>query len=298
MVKRSRKPKSGTSRTRAATRERSGWKGNFSFGLVTFAIEAFNALDRSGSDIHFNQLHKECHNRIRYQKVCPVHGPIDNDEIVSGYEHRKGKYIEIDPEELTALRSERERALTIDAFVSPEIVDPLYFDGRMYYLLPAGTAAEESYAVITAAMEQEERYAIGRIVFSGKDQIVLIRPLEKLLHMAMLNYHAEIRPATKVAAGLKSHVDARQAKLARTLVREWSDDEFDFTQYEDTHREKIQELIAAKVEGQELVVPEEEEEEPATINLMEALKQSLKQSRLAAKRPAKGKTQKRAKRSA
>lgn len=296
MVKRSRKPKSGTTRSKAAARERSGWKGNFSFGLVTFAIEAFNALDRRGSDIHFNQLHKECHNRIRYQKVCPVHGPIDNDEIVSGYEHRKGKYIEIDPDELTALRTQRERALTIDAFVSPEIVDPLYFDGRMYYLLPAGSAAEESYAVITKAMEQEERYAIGRIVFSGKDQIVLIRPLENLLHMAMLNYHAEIRPASKVAAGLKSQVDTRQAKLARTLVREWSDDEFDFSQYEDTYREKIQELIAAKVKGQELVVPEEEEE-PATINLMEALKQSLK-SRPAAKRPAKGKTQKRAKRSA
>ena len=140
MAKRQQKTPSGTSGTSA----RSGWTGNFSFGLVTFAVEAFNALDRSESDIHFNQLHEKCHSRIRYQKVCPVHGPVENDEIVSGYEHRKGKYIEIDPEELSALRTERERALTIDAFVSPETVDPLYFDGRMYYLLPAGSGAEES----------------------------------------------------------------------------------------------------------------------------------------------------------
>jgi DNA end-binding protein Ku len=294
MAKRKKKPASNTS----AARARAGWKGNLSFGLVTFPVEAFNALDRSASDIHFNQLHEKCHSRIRYQKVCPVHGPVENDEIVSGYEHRKGKYIEIDPEELTALRTERERALTIDAFVSPETVDPLYFDGRMYYLLPAGSGAEESYAVIMTAMEQEKRYAIGRVVFSGKDQIVLVRPVDGVLHMAMLNFHAEIRPAAKVAAGLKSSVDSRQSKLARTLVREWSDDKFDFSQYEDTYREKVQELIAAKVKGHELVAPEEKDDEPATINLMDALKKSLKQSRPATKRAAKTKSSKRPARSA
>ncbi len=294
MAKRQKKPTSVTSKTK----ERSGWKGNFSFGLVTFPVEAFNALDRSESDIHFNQLHAKCHSRIRYQKVCPVHGPVENDEIVSGYEHRKGKYIEIEPEELTALRTERERALTIDAFVSPETVDPLYFDGRMYYLMPVGSGAEESYAVIMTAMEQEKRYAVGRVVFSGKDQIVLIRPVEGVLQMAMLNYHAEIRPAAKIGAALKSRVDSRQAKLARTLVREWSDDDFDFSQYEDTYREKVQELIAAKLKGHQLVAPADEEDEPATINLMDALKKSLKQSRPATKRPAKTKSPKRPSRSA
>ena len=137
--------------------------------------------------------------------------------------------------------------------------------------------------MITTAMEQEKRYAVGRVVFSGKDQIVLIRPVDGVLHMAMLNYHAEIRPAAKIGVGLKSRVDARQAKLARTLVREWSDDDFDFSRYEDTYREKVQELIAAKVKGHELVAPEEVEDEPATISLMDALKKSLKQARPAKK---------------
>src|SRR5687767_11946689 len=81
---------------------RASWKGNITFGLVSFEVEAFNALDRDRSDIHFNQLHAECHNRIHYEKVCPVHGAVSNDEIVSGYEYKKGKYIEIDSEELDA----------------------------------------------------------------------------------------------------------------------------------------------------------------------------------------------------
>src|SRR5687767_13239378 len=87
---------------------RASWKGNLSFGLVSFPIEAYNALDRAESDIHFHQLHAECHRRIRYQKVCPVHGEVSQDEIVSGYEYRKGRYVEVESDELEALRTERE----------------------------------------------------------------------------------------------------------------------------------------------------------------------------------------------
>ena len=148
-----------------------GWQGLLTFGLVSFPVEAYNALNPQGSAIHFHQLHAKCHSRINYKKVCPIHGEVSNNEIVSGYEYAKGEYIEVKPEELEALRSESDRALKIDAFVSPETVDPLYFDGRMYYLTPAGSASEEPYTVIAEAMAQENRYGVGHLVFSGKDQI-------------------------------------------------------------------------------------------------------------------------------
>jgi DNA end-binding protein Ku len=256
-------------------KRRASWQGQLSFGLVSFEVEAFNAIDRSGSDIHFHQLHAECHSRIRYQKVCPVHGEVTNDEIVSGYEHRKGQYVEVDPAELDELRTDRDRALTIDAFVSPDAVDPLYFDGRMYYLLPASAASEEPYSVIVTAMEREERNAVGRVVFSGKDQLVLLRPLERVLHMAMLNYDAEIHPPETLATSLKRPSrQSRQVRLAQTLIREWADDKFDFGRYEDPYRERVGELIAAKVKGRELVTPDEEEL-PDVVNLMDALKKSV-----------------------
>lgn len=257
-------------------KRRASWQGQLTFGLVSFGVEAFNAINREGSDIHFHQLHEPCHSRIRYQKVCPVHGEVSNDEIVSGYEHRKGKYVEVDPHELDELRSERERALTIDAFIPPESVDPLYFDGRMYYLLPDGAGSEDPYNVIVTAMEREERYAVGRIVFSGKDQIVLLRPLQRLLHMAMLNYDAEIQRPDQVASSLKRPSGlTRQVRLAQTLIRESSDDRFDFAQYEDPYRERVEELIDAKIKGREIVTPEEEEEPPQVVNLMDALKKSV-----------------------
>src|SRR5688572_12481894 len=113
-------------RKQAPRGPRASWKGNLSFGLVSFPVQAFNAINREGSDIHFHQLHAQCHRRIRYVKVCPEHGEVTQDEIVSGYEYKKNKYVEIDPEELDAVRTARERALTIDAFVEPDAVDPLY----------------------------------------------------------------------------------------------------------------------------------------------------------------------------
>lgn len=263
-----------------STGERPSWKGQLNFGLVSFAVEAFNALNRQQSDVHFHQLHAKCHSRIRYQKVCPVHGEVSNDEIVSGYEVSKGKYVEFDPEELDKLRTESEKALSIDTFIPPETIDPLYFDGRMYYLLPANTGSREAFSVVVTAMEREGQYGVGRIVMSGKDQIVLLRPMDGLLHMAMLNYSAEIRPATemKVTTAKAGKDQAKQLKIAQSLIQQWTDDKFDFAQYKDDYKERVEKLIASKVKGRKVEAPKEEAEEPVTLNLMEALQKSLAKS--------------------
>jgi DNA end-binding protein Ku len=257
------------------SKQRASWRGNLSFGLVSFPVQAFNARDREHGDIHFHQLHAECHRRVRYEKVCPIHGTLTSDEIVSGYEYRPGKYVEFDSEELDALRTEAERSLVIDAFVEPDTIDPIYFDGRMYYLAPDGPAAEEPYAVMVEALEREGRHGVGQVVFSGKDQLALVRPLEGVLHMAMLNYDEEIRRPREVVAMAKQHrLGGRKVQLAQTLVRNWFTSDFDFTEYDDRYREKLQDLIDAKIEGRELVVPEEQET-PEVINLMDALKKSI-----------------------
>lgn len=278
-TKTAKKSRGGTSRA--------SWKGHLNLGLVSFLVEAFNALDRSGSDIHFHQLHASCHSRIRYQKVCPRHGEVDQDEIVSGYEYEKGHYVEVDAEELDSLRTESDRSFKVDAFVPVETIDPLYFDGRMYYLLPAGSAAQEAYAVIVAAMEREERCGVGRMVFSGKNQLAMIRPLSGLLHLAMLNYSEEIRPPEAMAARLESPTGiARQLKLAQSLIREWSDEDFDFDEYRDTYRDELKALIDSKIRGREIVAPKEPKSAPKTINLMDALKESLSSGR-PSRKPAK-----------
>jgi DNA end-binding protein Ku len=260
---------------------RATWKGQLRFGLVSFAVEAINVHAAERGDIHFHQLHDECHSRIRYQKVCPVHGQVTNNEIISGYEYEKGKYVEIDADELDELRSDKERSLSIDNFVASDEIDPLYLDGRMYFLVPAATESIEPYQVLVKAMEHRKRYGVGHVVFSGKDQIVLVRPKDGVLMMAMLNYAAEIRePGDLGAVGTDHKVAARTMKLAEDLIDSWTDRKFDFAAYEDKYRHRLEELIADKIAGREVVTPAEEEEAPV-INLMDALKRSMAKSRSA-----------------
>lgn len=276
-------------RTKAAAAShgsrRASWTGNLAFGLVSFPVNAFNALNREQSDIHFHQLHAGCHRRIQYQKVCPVHGELSSDEIVSGYEFRKGKYVEITPEELDSVRTDKDRALVIDTFIDPTIVDPVYFDGRMYYLLPSTTAATEPYAVMVQAMSRENRYGIGNVVMFGKEQLAMVRAVEGVMHLIMLNFDEEIRPPRDVKQQLTAtRPAARQVTLARTLIRNWFKQKFDFTQYDDEYRKRVERLIKNKVAGKDVVTPEEPEQETEVINLMDALKRSLQGDKAASAR--------------
>jgi DNA end-binding protein Ku len=263
-----------------APKQRSSWRGMLRFGLVVFPVEAFNAHARGQGPIAFHQLHATCHSGIHYQKVCPVHGEVSNDEIVSGYEYRPGEYVEFEPEELDNLRSEKERALTIDAFISPRDLDAIYFDGRMYFLAPAGEEAKEPYVVLVRAMEHLERNGVGEIVFSGRKEVVLVRPYAGSLQMAMLNYATEIEqpPAAKP---MKVAANAKTMKLAEELIENYTYDHFDFAHYVDRYEEELRKLIEAKLHGQKIVAPKEEEE-PEVYNLMDALRRSMAQTK---KRP-------------
>ena len=177
-------------RGKARSKFRASWRGQLRFGLVSFEVQAVNAEIKENAEVHFHLLHEPDHQRIHYAKVCPKHGEVPNDEIVEGYEYAKDKYVEFDKEELDVLRTEEEKALTIDAFVSSAEIDPIYFDGRMYYLLPTGANASEPYALLEAAMEKKNRWGIGQVVFSGREQLAIVRPLDGVLTMAMLSYDA------------------------------------------------------------------------------------------------------------
>lgn len=262
---------------KAAPKFRASWRGNVSFGLVSFPVHAVNAFNSQGSDYHFHQIHARCHRRIEHRKVCPVHGEVSNEEIVSGYEIKKGRYVEIEPEELDALRTEKERSLAIDAFVAPDEIDPVYYDGRMYYLAPDNASAMEPYVVLAEAMEQAGKYGVGQVVFSGKEQIALLRVIDGVLHLAMLNYEPEIRSPREVVVLKQPTGKAAKVKLAQTLIKHWSPRDFDFSDYEDTYRQKVKELIAAKSRGKVIQPPPEPEEGEEIVSFMDALKKSLHQ---------------------
>lgn len=256
-------------------RERASWRGTLRFGLVAFPVQAFNALYPQQGHVSFHQLHAQCHSRIRYEKTCPIHGPIDNSEIVSGYEYARGKYVEISDEELDELRTEKEKSLTLDNFVLAEEIDPIYFDGRMYYLAPKGDEALEPYAVFLAALAKQERVGVGTVVFSGREHIALVRPMDHVLHLALLNYKNEVKTPADAEVPLPTvRTSDKKVKLAEQLIESMVEGKFELGRYTDTYEQKIEEYITAKLEDREVVKPSAEE--PAeVINLMDALRKSV-----------------------
>lgn len=258
---------------------RSSWDGYLKLSLISVPIRAFTATVPGGGDIHFHQLHKDCGQRIKYQKVCPVHGEVSKEEIVAGYEYEKGRYVEIAPEEKAALPQENDQAINIDVFTTSEELDPRYFSGKTYYLLPDGPAGQKPYALLHHVMKDKNCQAIATVVMSGHDETVLLRPLDKLLTMTVLYYSEQIKQPDAFEEELvEQKLSVQELKLASTLVDASTADKFDFSHYKDHYTERTAKLVEAKLAGKK---PEaaHKEKGPGVINLMEALRQSLDQAR-------------------
>jgi DNA end-binding protein Ku len=121
---------------------RPAWSGFLRLSLVSVPVQGYATLNPGDGEIHLNQLHKKCHSRIRYKKVCPIHGEVPNDEIVMGYEFAKDQYVEVEDSERKQARTKSDKAIDIESFVPIEAVNPIYLEGRSYYLLPDGNAGQ------------------------------------------------------------------------------------------------------------------------------------------------------------
>lgn len=262
---------------------RSVWKGYVRFSLVSIPVKAYTAAASGGGKISLNQLHKDCGARIRYQKVCPVHGEVKADEIVSGYEFAKDQYVTVEPDELSKIRSKSDKTIGIEAFVAADAVEPRYYTGRMLYLVPDGPVAKKPYAMLRQVLEQEGKVAFATGIFSNRDQVMVIRPQGKLLGATFLSYAEEVRSPAEFEPEVPDvEVEKKELDLARTLVAQLSEEKFEFAKYADQYDAALTKLIEAKVAGKEIIAPPEEEE-PQVINLMEALQKSLDAAKAKAK---------------
>lgn len=254
---------------------RTSWEGYLKLDLLAVPVKAYNAAASGGGKIGFHLIHAKCHGRIRYKKVCPVHGEVPNDEIVSAYEVAKGQYVVVDPDDRKKLRPVDDKAITIDTFIRPGDLDPIYYGDRSYYLVPDGRVAEKPYVVLQRVMAEQDRYAVARIILSGREQIVLVRPVEGLLAMTVLNYDETVKKPAEFAGDVPEVTAApKEMHLAESLVEASTTEHFDFAQYRDEYTGNLVNLLESKAKGKK-VVRERREEEPVVVNLMEALRKSL-----------------------
>jgi len=246
--------------------------GNISFGLVSIPVKLFTAT-RSRA-VSFNLLHAKDLSRIQQKIYCPVDDAlIDRGELVRGFEFEKGRYVTFTDEELKKLEARNEHAIDITEFLPLERVDPVYFE-ESYYLGSEANAAK-AYRLLADAMSQSGRVALGRFTMRGKEHLVLIRPYGKGLMLHTVYYSDEVRAAEDVDQAENEPVRDAELTLAKRLIDELTEKEFDPSKYHDNYRERVLEVAQQKIAGEQITEAPPEQRRGQVIDLMSALKASL-----------------------
>jgi len=254
---------------------RCAWSGYFKLSLVTVPVRVYTAISTT-EKITFNQLHKNCHQRIRQKLVCPVHGEVAREDLVKGYEYAADKFVILNETDLEAVRLETTSTIELVQFIRPEELNPMFLDAP-YYLGPDGPVAEEGFGVLWEAMRRTKRIGIGRVVLSGKEKLVALKPLSKGFVFFTLRYVTEVRPATAYFEDLSEQpVDTTQVALAQKLI-ETKSCALDLASFTDRYQAALLEVIKAKVDGTEPVLSPRNGTSQI-ISLMQALRQSVGQT--------------------
>jgi DNA end-binding protein Ku len=255
------------------------WNGSISFGLVNIPVGLALATKPAArqSDVSFRQLHRECMTPIKQKRWCEVHDrEVERDEIVKGWEVSKGEFVLVEEADLEAIMQvDDSKTIAITRFVDASEVDPVFFD-RTYYLAPAReAAAQRPYVLLLRAMQETGKAGLGRFVRQGAEHLCLIRPkgdalaLETMFLAEDVNSQAEIEEAV---AG--SEVKEAELGLAQQVI-DSLEGEFDPGELTSEYRQNLKQMLEAKLDGQEIVKPEPEEEAPPVVDLMDALKKSV-----------------------
>ena len=270
---------------------RSLWNGAIRFGLVNVPIKVYGAS--SSKQIRFRELHVKDAAPLEHRRVCAKEDKeVPFEEVVRGYETSPGRYVVLTKDEIQAPARERGKTIDLEDFVPADQIDPIFYD-TPYWLGPQGDA-DAAYAVLRDALERTGLVGIGRFALRTREQLVALYPVDGALRISTMRFHDEvIEPDDLDIPQPSKTVTDREAKMADALVSSLRT-EFDPSEYDDTYRERVLEVVEAKAQGKQIVAPAAAQESAET-DLMALLEQSVSGARKTKKPKAKARSGSKAK---
>jgi DNA end-binding protein Ku len=254
---------------------RSIWKGALSFGLVSIPVKMYSATQ--SNDVAFHQVHAADGGRIRYKRVCELDGEeVRYEDIGKGYELPTGETVILTDDDFDNLPLPTTRAVDVVEFVPAEQVDPIYFN-KSYFLEPDAHGLKP-YVLLRDALAESDRVAVVKVALRQRESLATLRVRDGVLVLETMFWPDEIRPAE--FSFLDEDVDVRpqELKMAESLIETMTGD-FDPEQFTDEYREALEQVITAKIEGRELVAPQEPKAKGEVVDLMAALQASVESAR-------------------
>jgi DNA end-binding protein Ku len=254
---------------------RAYWKGSLKLSLVSCPVLLYPA-STSVEKTRFHMINKETGNRLKQQMVDSETGDIvESDQKGRGYEVSKGEYVEVEREELEAVQVESNHTIDIDSFVPRDEIDRRYLNNP-YYIAPEGKAGIDAFAVIRDAMKDKDRVALARIVLSNREHVIAIEPLGKGLLGTTLRYPYELRDEDDYFDDIKNPKISRDMIELASHILDSKAAHFDPSKFKDEYENALKTLVKRKAAGKPVKAIEREEQPDNVINLMDALRQSLK----------------------
>ena len=262
---------------------RAYWKGSLKLSLVSCPVLLYPA-STSSEKTRFHMINKETGNRLKQQMIDSETGDVvESDQKGRGYELKKGEYVEIGKEELQAVQIESNHTIDIDSFVPRDEIDKRYLNNP-YYIAPDGKAGADAFAVIRDAMKDQDRVALARIVLTNREHIIAIEPLGKGLLGTTLRFPYELRDEDDYFDDIKTPRISKDMVELASHILDSKAAHFDPSKFKDEYENALKTLVRRKAAGKPVKAIEAGDKPDNVINLMDALRQSLKGSRGSAKR--------------
>src|SRR6266478_8308615 len=254
---------------------RAYWKGSLKLSLVSCPVLPYPATT-TVDKTRFHMINKETGNRLKQQMVDAETGDVvEGDQKGRGYELKKGEYVEVDKDELEAVQIESNHTIDIDGFVPKDEIDTRYLN-HPYYIAPDGKTGIDAFAVIRDAMKDQDRVALARIVLTNREHIIAIEPLGKGLLGTTLRYPYELRDEEDYFDDIKSPKISKDMIELASHILDTKAAHFDPNKFKDEYEDALKALVRRKASGKPMKATPREEKADNVINLMDALKQSLK----------------------
>jgi DNA end-binding protein Ku len=251
---------------------RSMWKGAVSFGLVMIPVKLYTATETR--DIAFRQVHREDGGRVRFRRFCTIdEQEVPYEDIAKGYELPGGEIVVLTEEDMAELPLPTTKNIEVVQFCPAEQLDPILLN-KSYYVEPEAAGAR-AYCLLRDALEQSGKVAIAQVALRQRESLAVMRARDGVLVLETLLWPDEIRDPAFGFLSDDVEVRPQELRMASSLIESMTVD-FDPDEFHDSYREALQELVAAKTEGREVLQPEAGEAPPGdTTSLADALRASL-----------------------
>jgi len=253
---------------------RAFWKGYLRLSLVTCPIELYPATTQA-EKTRFHQINHRTGHRLRQQMVDEETGKVvDKEDKARGYELSKGRYVEVEEEELEAVQVESTHTIDIDSFVPAQEIDARYRD-RPYYVVPDGKVGADAFAVIREAMKEKDRVGLARIVIAHREHMIALEPLGKGILATTLRYDYEMREEGQFFKDIATPKVSKDMLQLAGHILDTKAAHFDPGKFKDRYEIALRKLVERKAAGKKIEPAAAPPKPDNVINLMDALRQSL-----------------------